>query len=275
MKKNIFIAIPLVVILAAVFAYFAFFNKKQEVIAPKQGMVVNLPQANQEISSPLKIAGYVNGNGWIGFEGQVGVVKLLDSNGNVISQGILTATSEWTALAINFQTNLEFSVQQDQPGTLIFINENPSGDPAKDKTFVLPIKILAPKGETMTVKVFFNNNNLDPEISCNKVFSVERIIPKTTAVGKVSIEELLKGPADSEKNQGFSTSINSGAKLQSLAINNGVATADFDSNLDNQVGGSCRVSAIRAQITETLKQFPTIKSVIISINGRTEDILQP
>jgi len=35
------------------------------------------------------------------------------------------------------------------------------------------------------------------------------------------------------------------------------------------------VTAIRAQITETLKQFPTVENVVISIDGRTEDILQP
>ncbi|PIP22172.1 MAG: hypothetical protein COX38_02115, partial [Candidatus Nealsonbacteria bacterium CG23_combo_of_CG06-09_8_20_14_all_39_25] len=48
-----------------------------------------------------------------------------------------------------------------------------------------------------------------------------------------------------------------------------------DEQLEFQVGGSCKVSAIRAQITQTLKQFPTVDEVVISINGRTEDILQP
>jgi spore germination protein GerM len=45
--------------------------------------------------------------------------------------------------------------------------------------------------------------------------------------------------------------------------------------LEFQVGGSCRVAAIRAQITDTLKQFPPVDEVIISIDDRTEDILQP
>jgi spore germination protein GerM len=54
-----------------------------------------------------------------------------------------------------------------------------------------------------------------------------------------------------------------------------VAKVDFDERLGFQVGGSCRVSAIRAQITETLMQFSTVKSVVVSINGRTEDVLQP
>jgi len=131
------------------------------------------------------------------------------------------------------------------------------------------------KEEKITLKIFFNNSKLDPEFSCNKVFPIEREVPKTQAVGRAALEELLKGPTEAEKNQGFFTSINPGVKIQSLTIEDEVAKVDFDEQLEFQVGGSCRVSAIRAQITETLKQFPTVKEVIISINGRIEDILQP
>ena len=129
--------------------------------------------------------------------------------------------------------------------------------------------------ETIAVKVFFNNSQLDPQISCNKVFPVEREIVKTSAVARAALEELLKGATDKEKSDGFFTSINAGVKIQKLTIENGIAKVDFDEQLEFQVGGSCRVSAIRAEITQTLKQFPTVKNVIISINGRTEDILQP
>jgi len=132
-----------------------------------------------------------------------------------------------------------------------------------------------PVSEKTTIKVYFNNNKLDPEISCNKVFPVEREIVKTSAVARAALEELLKDPSDLEKESGFFTSINSGVKIQKLAVKDGVASVDFDEQLEFQVGGSCRVSAIRAQITETLKQFPAVDSVVISINGRTEDILQP
>lgn len=127
----------------------------------------------------------------------------------------------------------------------------------------------------VALKVFFNNDQLDPEFSCNKVFPVERVVPKTQAVARAALEELLKGPTEEEKSDGFFTSINSGVKIQKLTVENGAAKVDFDEQLEFQVGGSCRVSAIRAQIRETLKQFPTVQEVIISINGRTEDILQP
>lgn len=136
---------------------------------------------------------------------------------------------------------------------------------------------LYPNGniETMTVKIFFGNSNLDPEASCNKVFGVERTIPKTQAVARAALEELFKGPSDEEKNQGYFTSINPGVQINQLVIKDRVAEADFDETLEFQVGGSCRVAAIAAQIRETLLQFPTVDKVIISIDGRTEDILQP
>lgn len=130
--------------------------------------------------------------------------------------------------------------------------------------------------EKMTVKVFFGNSIFDPEVlDCSKNFSVERTIPKTLAVGRAALEELLKGPTEAEKNEGYFTSINPDVKIQSLTIEGGVAKVDFDKQLEFQVGGSCRVGAIASQIKETLKQFPTVQEVIISIDGRTEDILQP
>lgn len=129
--------------------------------------------------------------------------------------------------------------------------------------------------EANMVKVFFGNAELDPANTCNKVFPVTRKITRTTQVGKAALLELLKGPTSQEKQIGFFTSLPEGVTVQSLKIENGVARVDFNNLLEAGVGGSCRVAAIRWQITETLKQFPTVTSVVISIDGRTEDILQP
>ena len=129
--------------------------------------------------------------------------------------------------------------------------------------------------EPLTVRVFFGNSRLDPQASGDEVFAVERCIPRTPAVARGALEELLKGPADEETAQDYFTSINTGVRIQRLAIADGTATVDFDEQLEFRVGGACRVSAIRAQIAQTLRQFPTVDEVVISINGRTEDILQP
>ena len=133
-----------------------------------------------------------------------------------------------------------------------------------------------PEEETMVVKVYFSNSQKDPQaLHCEEVYPVERYIPKTVAVIRAALEELLKGPNDIEIEQGCFTSINQGVEVQSLAVEDGVAKIDLNTQLEYQVGGSCRVQAIRAQITETLKQFPEVQEVIISIDGRIEDILQP
>jgi spore germination protein GerM len=55
----------------------------------------------------------------------------------------------------------------------------------------------------------------------------------------------------------------------------GVARADFSEGLQQGIGGSMRVLGIRQQIEATLTTIPGIKSVILSIEGETEGVLQP
>ncbi len=144
------------------------------------------------------------------------------------------------------------------------------GTPIHKTTFELNVK-----KDVTAVFAYFNNANLDPETSCTKTFAVSRLLPKTQLVLKTAIEQLLNGPAAKEKELGFVTLINPGVKINSLKLENGTAKIDFSQTLQEKVGGSCRVAAIRWQIINTAKQFPNVKDVLVSINGRTEDILQP
>jgi spore germination protein GerM len=130
-------------------------------------------------------------------------------------------------------------------------------------------------GERMIVQVFLMNDSLDPEVTCTKVFPVTRDVPKAEGVGRVALNELLSGPTDAEQALGYSSAIPVGVSVKALTVENGVATADLSPELDRGVGGSCRVAAIRSQIAETLKQFPTVQSVVISIGGNSEEVLQP
>lgn len=129
----------------------------------------------------------------------------------------------------------------------------------------------------MTLSVYFNNNDklLSGQDECTTVFPVERTVPYTVGVGKAALEELLKGSTADEQSQGYSTSIKPGVVLNSLKIENGIGYADFNDALDEGVAGSCLVTMIRSQITQTLKQFPTVEEVVISINGESEEVLQP
>lgn len=229
------------------------------------------PRPNQIIQSPLLIKGQARGF-WF-FEADF-PIKLLAEDWSVMATAIAQAQSDWmTEDFIPFTATLDFPPSLSGKATLVLEKDNPSGLPENADELRIPVVLAA--GETQTVQLFFNNDQLDPEFSCNKVFPLIREISKTPAVARAALEELLKGPTVAEKAQGFLTNINQGVKIQKLVIENQTAKVDFDEQLEFQVGGSCRVAAISAQITETLKQFPTVDSVIISINGRTEDILQP
>lgn len=239
---------------------------------PQQAdIIVDLPQPNQIVESPLVLTGKARG-AWF-FETSA-PVRLLDNKGDELAAGIIQAIGEWmTTEYVPFTGELKFSYNTTSEGTLVFNKDNPSGLPQNDKEFKVPVR-LAPTN-SLKIKVYFNNNRLDPEISCNKVFPVIRTIDATKKVATAAVEELLKGPTAEEKAGAYFTNINEGVKVKSLSIINGVARIEFDETLEKAVGGSCRVSVIRAEITETLKQFPSVKEVIISVNGRAEDILQP
>jgi len=231
---------------------------------------VTSPRPNQEITSPLIIKGKARGT-WF-FEGDFPVL-LLDENGKILASGPTTTTSRWmTEDFIPFHAELNFNTSNTKNGHIILRNNNPSDLRENDKELKIPIVF---KQETMTVKIFFSNSILDPKFSDLQVFASERQIPKTQAVARAALEELLKGVTEEEKSKGLFTNINNGVKIQKLSIENGIARIDFNEQLEFQVAGSARVEAIRAQIIQTLKQFPSIDNVIISINGRTEDILQP
>lgn len=238
-------------------------------------IVVNNPRPNQVIKSPITITGQARGY-WF-FEASF-PIKLYDENNNLLAVAIAEAQKEWmTEDFVPFKAEMNFEIlKNSKKGVLIFEKDNPSGLPEHDDQLRMPIIFgESTAREIIKIKAFFNNSKLDPEYSCNKVFAVEREVPKTQAVGRAALEELLMGATEKEKSEGYFTSLNSGVTIQKLIIENGVAKVDFDKQLEFQVGGSCRVSAIRSQITETLKQFPMVKEVIISIDGRTEDILQP
>ncbi len=110
-----------------------------------------------------------------------------------------------------------------------------------------------------------------------ELVKVEREIPFTYEIAIASIGELLKGPSAQEKEEGISTAINEDVELQSRSINLDTNTAfvDFSEELQEDVAGSAQVTMIRDQIEKTLQQFDNIDEAVISIDGETEDILQP
>ncbi|MFZ2682273.1 MAG: GerMN domain-containing protein [Patescibacteria group bacterium] len=127
------------------------------------------------------------------------------------------------------------------------------------------------------IQVFFSNTQRDPgAVNCEQVFPVTRAITPTVAVAKEALDQLLSGVMAVEKSEGYISNLASGARVESLVVADGEATVTFSNELATGLAGSCKVTAARAQIEATLRQFSSIQSVVIRIDGvPDEEVLQP
>jgi len=145
----------------------------------------------------------------------------------------------------------------------------------KNKKVEAPIIVDETQQKTMIVKLYFPNRIFNPEsFDCSLVYPVDRIIPYTQAVATVTLNELIKGPTIEEEKNGYFGIIPDGTKVNSIKILDGVLSVDFSKEAESG-GGSCAQTAKVSSIIKTFKQFPTVKSVQLSVEGRTEDIFQP
>ncbi len=91
------------------------------------------------VSGPLAVNGSVQ-NAYF-FEANIRV-NILDANKNMLKEGHGTATSEWmTTDPVSFTANIDFTGLQSGNGFIQIMNDNPSGDPTKDKSIYIPVVI--------------------------------------------------------------------------------------------------------------------------------------
>lgn len=285
MKRNTLITI--LIIIALGLAVYVSFLSYQEKTKPVQQItnptIKNTSQSNEQDSTnihifspksgdsiglPLKILGEVRV-----FENQF-IIRVKDKNGKILTEESAMGQDGDMGQYNLFEKEINYPDPKTTEGTIEVFDYSAKDGSEIDKV-TIPIK-FGYAANALNIQVFFSNSKKDPQMNdCQKVYPVYRRIAYTKETAKAAIEELLKGPTQDELDQGYFTSINQGTGLKSILFKNGVATADFDQTLEVNAGGSCKVVNIRSQIIQTLKQFSTIKSVIISINGKTEDILQP
>ncbi len=233
----------------------------------KGNIVVASPLSNENVRLPL----IIRGEGRV-FENQLSY-RLIECDGDVLMEGQTTANSPDIGIYGPFAIEIKSIPSISGKYACIEVYSNSPKDGSEINAVNVPITLDL--SNTSKVKIYLSGKIAPTGEECTRVYPVERIVVKTQAVAKAAIDELLKGPYIYEKNKGYYTNINTGVKLQKITLIDGIANVDFDKTLDEKVGGSCRVTAIRQQIVQTLKQFSSVKDVIISIDGRTEDILQP
>lgn len=244
-------------------------TSSQRQVVPTKNEEANVhvlsPLPNETISLPIRITGEARV-----FENQL-QYRLIECDGNILQQGIMTAQSPDMGIFGPFEKSIH--IIPDPQGTYGCLEVFSSSPKDGSDINLVQIPVLFDVAHARKVYVYFSTDKSGED--CQTVFPVLRYASPNPAIARITLEELLRGPSSMEKERGYQTALNTGVSIQKLTIQNGVARIDFDKQLEEAVGGSCRVSLIRSQIEKTLMQFPTVNKVIISIDGRTEDILQP
>ena len=233
--------------------------------AARSNIMVRYPVEGATVGLPLKIQGEGRE-----FESTVRY-RVKTESGSILADGATIAEAPDMGQFGQYLVSLPLDLTKTTPVTIEVFANSPKDGAEIDK--VAHNATIDPN--LRALEIYFGNSESDPKGECEKVIPAIRSIAKVEKIGTAALQELSKGPTDGEKALGFSTSIPTDTKLQSFTIEGATGRPDFTAELDKGIAGSCRVLAIRAQIEKTILQFSTIESVRISIEGRTEDILQP
>lgn len=232
-------------------------------VTPKvQNITITSPKANEVVEAVFTVTGKARV-----FENQF-TVQLKTAKGEVVFRHHTFTDSKQSGVFGNWSVKIPVPAGVGSQFTVEAFSLSAKGDGTYEGFASVPVRLKS-TAESKVYVAFTTGND------CTTTTLFPRIVLKSTQPAFMSLAELLVGPAPSEVAQGAGNQIPPDVQVNSLRIEGATAYADFNETLEQGVAGSCRVQAIRAQITETLKQFLGISNVVISINGRTADILQP
>jgi len=118
-----------------------------------------------------------------------------------------------------------------------------------------PSPTPSPAADEAQLEVWFNDGE--------RLAVAYRSVPRTVAVGRAAVEELLRGPGSDDVG---GTQIPKTTRLLGLSVSGGVATVDLSRDFGSG-GGSLSMTMRVAQVVYTLTQFPTVDSVRFHIDG--------
>lgn len=249
----------------------------EETGAPEQTrlplIVVTAPASGAFVGNPTTVKGYARGY-WY-FEASF-PVEIRDGNGTLLATGPAQAEEDWmTERYVPFSATLVWNANPaTNTGMIVFRRENPSGLPENDLSVTIPVSFVPTPGMTR-VNVFYS---YDPYIhdqdAYNIVLPIGRDIPSTTSIARATVETMLKGPTFSEKAEGYRSNINPKTVVRRIVIDDsGTATIDlssenFDENESFTEPGTPAIAYFERQLVETLRQFPSVKSVRYLLDGK-------
>ncbi|MDB5266249.1 MAG: hypothetical protein JWN89_64 [Parcubacteria group bacterium] len=102
-------------------------------------IIVTTPAAGATTTSPISLSGNAQGS-WF-FEASAPVL-IMDAAGKTLGQGTIHATGDWMTTAyVPFTGSVAYTlpVGTTTEGFVIFMNDNPSGDPARSVSIRVPV----------------------------------------------------------------------------------------------------------------------------------------
>ena len=144
--------------------------------------------------------------------------------------------------------------------------DNPSTNSSAEQN-TLPEPKRSPESavatETIEVILYFSDEQAE------KLVRERRSVPKTDALAKAAVEELIKGPS-----AGGTATMPAGTTLLGVSIKDGVADVNLSKEfVDNHSGGSAGEKMTVYSIVNTLTEFSTIKAVRFLVEGETLDTI--
>ena len=246
----------------------SYIHASRIVVERAPAIVVSAPRPGDSIiSDTIKISGSARV-----FENTFMFEIETQEGDRILSQPIMTNAREVGTFG-TFEQSIVLPTESITSRNLVFRFFEASPRDGSE-THLVEIPVTLANTQTTTLRVFLLGP--DNQGICTNVVASERVIPYTEGVARAALQELFAGVTDRERSDGYSSSIPSGVEIISLSIANGVADVVLSNDLERGVGGSCMVSSIRAQIERTLTQFPSINTVRIRTEGKSEgETLQP
>ena len=223
-------------------------------------IIIKSPEKNQVVGKNLVITGKARV-----FENQFNWVILDADTKQEILTGTAYANSEDAGLYGSFEINA--GLTDLTPNKIIAqVFDYSAKDGSKQDIYEVPL--FFDKNLKDYYEVYFSNSELDPEISCLKVFPIKKPVGNGELSLRKSIEALLQGPSEKDKEGGYYTNIPDNAKINKIERSGISVKIDFNKDIEKGISESCKVGAIRAQIVKTVLAFDkSIRSVIISVEG--------
>lgn len=131
---------------------------------------------------------------------------------------------------------------------------------------------LAAPAQATTLRVYFNHaQRAGTEADCAIVFERRREVPPTAAVATAALQQLFAGPTEAERATGYRSPFSAATAglLRRVHIEDGTAYVDLNDPREALAGAtsSCGAAEFNTAIERTLRQFSTVRRVILAIDG--------